>query len=1047
VWAPGATIAEPADAALAVRSFLGEPTPRQLELGLRPLLPLGARVLRVAGEGEGELRVTLELPRGGAGLSQDRAERALSVLGQWAELSGVNGLRVDVRTGGGRLVPLTGTRLAPPGGLRPPHTQRLPAGLRLAVDYDPASRLPYGGALEGRTLVVSPGHGWIWDDDMGRYRTQRGLLRFEGCGSCRGVVEDFSNAEIVQRHLLPLLEGAGARVVVVRERDLALQEWILDDQDPLYSEEGGAFTDGTSAGGWRDSYRVLPPGEPGSARWDLQPPEAGLYQVSVRFRAGGNRTGEAVYRVVCAGGSTEYIVDQRSSDQRWIYLGEHTCAPDSGHFVELRHGPDAAGHLIADAVRVGGGVDSSAGQPRWQMAAHHYLPYLGAPAAVVGQNDVVIRPAYANWIGADAYVSVHTNAFNGSHSGFSTYRYNCGTFPDWSRAPGADRCDQPHGSAALHEAVHAAVLQRLRADWDPGFRDGGLRVANFGELRPLDGMPGVLLELAFHDNLRRLEGVRMADNQAIQDPRWRRAAAWGILRGLVDALADPDQALPPPSPQGLVCVPEPDAGTIRVAWEPVEGALGYVVQVATGEPGFGPGTLVEDTEHELGAVQRGVAHMVRVRAAGPGGLGPPSEVGAAALADPARPRYRASLLVEGFDRWDAWVQAQDNTRSYLTQHALALAAAGPLPFGSAANEALDHPWLAALDPGAVVWAAGEESTEHLTLSPQEQAWLEAFAGRGGAIWLSGSEVVWALDEEGTEEDRGFLERVLGVRLRADDAEVYALQPLGVAPFDDLPLEPIAFDDGTHGTYDVDWPDVLTPAAPAATEVLAYPGQPGAAAVAWQGPGHRSLVLGVPLETVISPEARAALLGAGLRWLLPPPEDPLPPGEDLGPPGADAGSPGRDAGAVGVDAGVWDASSPSADDGGAPPADAGTGPADIGTPVDAEGPSPDGGVLDGSALPDATTVGDVGAGAPDLLAPMADARPDGAPSPDSGADRLEVVTPSATVVTVPGMPGERGESEAGCLCSGATTGRRVRPLARWLQPWLRLALRARPAGRR
>ena len=1019
-----------------VDAILEGPTPLEAAAGLAPLLPPDTRLLGLD-TADATLRLSLQISSGPGSSSPAELERALGVLGGFAQRWGAQGVRVTVQSADGRRLALsrwaegvTGARAE--AGL----TRRgLPSGWRAAADFDPATRLPYGGALAGRTIVLSPGHGWIWDADMGRYRTQRGLLSFEGCGRCQGVIEDFSNAEIVQHHLVPLIEGAGARVVVVRERDVTPAELIIDDQDPGYSEEG-AFVAGSSSGGWRDSYRVLPPGEAGGARWALEPPEAGPYQVSVRFRAGGNRATRGLYRVSCAGGARDYVVDQRRSDQRWVYLGEHTCGPGREHSIELRHGPGSAGYLIADAVRLGGGVDSDSGHPRWQMAARHYLPYLGAPAALGELNDVVVRPAYANWVGADAYVSVHTNAFDGSNSGLSSYRYSCGDFPDWSRAPAAEDCDLPAGSADLQESVHAALLAELRQGWDPNFRDVGLRVADFGELRPLEGIPGVLLELAFHDNLRPVPGARMSDNQAIQDPRWRRTVAWGVLRGLVDSLRGPDVPLPPRAPQGLVCVPHVEGGAIQVAWEPVVGARGYVIEVARGERGFDGGTLVEGPTHTLPDVPAGVAHMVRVRAAGDGGLGPASEVGAAALSDPAAPRYRASLLVQGFDRQDAWVRELDNTRSYLTEHALALAAAGPFPFGSAANEALAHPWVVALDPAAVLWALGEEATEPAPFGAEGQRWLDDFTARGGSVWASGSEAVWALDERGSPEDQAFLERVFGTRLQADDAEVHAVVPLGLPPFDSLPDAPIAFDDGTHGTYDVDWPDVLRPAVPGAVAVLGYPARAGAAGVAYEGPGHRSVVLGVPLETLISPDARVALFAGALPWLLPPAEPPGPAGPDAGP-SPDAGVSPEDAGPWPDDGGeAPDAGSSSTDEGIVEP-DAGAPPSDLGSPlVDLELPSVDLARPVDAAPPPR----DTGAppGGPDASGALDAFVADGAGSADgsSGADSVDVdaalgrcvdgsrgcpplADPGSGGLRVAGIPGRRAGSEAGCGCDATS----------------------------
>jgi hypothetical protein len=91
--------------------------------------------------------------------------------------------------------------------------------------------------------------------------------------------------------------------------------------------------------------------------------------------------------------------------------------------------------------------------------------------------------------------------------------------------------------------------------------------------------------------------------------------------------------------------------------------------------------------------------------------------------------------------------------------------------------------------------------------------------------------------------------------------VYAL---GDTIFSDL--SSFAFDNGTHGTYNVRYPDVFTPQNEAQT-FLKYTGcNTGAAGIVYQGlfPGGSSegkiMVLGFPFETVYPEAARTAILG-------------------------------------------------------------------------------------------------------------------------------------------------------------------------------------------
>ena len=79
---------------------------------------------------------------------------------------------------------------------------------------------PRGGALAGKTIYVSAGHGFVWDTNLGRWRTQR--------GNTHDLVEDFVSVETVSQHLIPYLWDMGAYVVPVRETSMQ-PEMVLGD--------------------------------------------------------------------------------------------------------------------------------------------------------------------------------------------------------------------------------------------------------------------------------------------------------------------------------------------------------------------------------------------------------------------------------------------------------------------------------------------------------------------------------------------------------------------------------------------------------------------------------------------------------------------------------------------------------------------------------------------------------------------------------------------------------------------------------------------------
>ena len=579
---------------------------------------------------------------------------------------------IQVYTGDGRLLS---------EALRDPREEALTSLLRLLPRPPlrglPPQELPYGGSLTGKTIALSPGHGWVWSGS--NWGFQRPLINMPDCGTCLGIIEDLSNAEIAARYLIPHLLRAGATVWSVRERDFSESELIVDEDSEGVVEDG-AWEDGSSAGGYGDDYRVIQASQGGGITYPLEPEAEGVYWVSVWYVDGNNRVSDAQIEITHRGGTAVHRLDQTGNGSRWIHLGAYRLG--SGSRLRILPGENAERdrYLIADAVRLGGGFDTveasgtPANKPRWMMSALWYLKYFGLPEAVSTGSDVTVRPAFAEWQGADAYLSLHSNAGSatGTASGTSTYRYNCGTYPDHSSAPDPSLCDDPPGSDALQRSVHLSIVNTLRDRWDPEWRDRGVLVANFGEMRVLDRIPGALVESAFHDGINLAsDEMRMPDNQALQDPRFRYWLGYAMYAGLAEFF-DPQAVLLPALPPGGVHLVHDAESGLLVAWDPVEGAEGYRVRFSIDGLGLDEGLVTENTSEVIieERIQPGQTAAVRVSALNAGGEGPPSELLVA--------RYRGNgayadvLLVTGFDRQDAYIGDFRNRRDQSWAHAEAI---------------------------------------------------------------------------------------------------------------------------------------------------------------------------------------------------------------------------------------------------------------------------------------------------------------------------------------------------------------------------------------
>ncbi|MBW2702219.1 MAG: fibronectin type III domain-containing protein [Deltaproteobacteria bacterium] len=722
----------------------------------------------------------------------------------------------------------------------------------------PPADLPYGGSLSGRRIAISPGHGWTYYDSLSDWSYQRSLINIPGCESCRGIIEDLSNGEIAYRYLIPTLLRAGADVFSVRERDPQIFETLVDDGDEAYAEEGPWF-EGSNTGGYEGDYRVLSSNDPGRAVYTLRPEQDGWYWVGLRYVAHENRVTDVLVRIRHAGGEAKHHVDQTGHGRRWLHLGRYYFTAEHGGQLSLEAGSEAEADrfLVADAVRLGGGLDQTlvggkaANHARWQMNARRNCAYFGLPDEFYPGSDVTVRPVAAEWQGADAYVSLHSNA-TGTEvnyaSGTSSYRYNCGTYPDHSAAPDPADCDDPPGSDALQQAVHGAIIEFLRNDWDPNWRDRGRLVANFGEMRALDGIPGVLVESAFHDGTEPAsEDMRMADNLALQDPRFREALAYAIYAGLV-RFFDPEAVLlPADRPLGLSLTHAAASGML-LSWQPVASADGYRVRWwLDGLELVGDGRLVEDSYTLIEDLPPGATVQVQVSALNAGGEGPPSPADL--------------LIVSGFDRQDPYVGDTHNERDQVLAHASAIMQLERnIYFDAVSNEAVLSGVVDLPKYQAVLWILGEESTLDETFSDAEQALVTDYLDGGGAIMASGAEIGWDMVELGSASDQAFIADCFGAGYVSDDSDSHTAWGTGILGG----VEGLVFDDGSHGIYPVEWPDVWEAAG---GEVVLWYDEGGGAAVAHAREPGLSLILGFPFETIISTTARERLMDGALAFLL------------------------------------------------------------------------------------------------------------------------------------------------------------------------------------
>ncbi len=221
------------------------------------------------------------------------------------------------------------------------------------------------------------------------------------------------------------------------------------------------------------------------------------------------------------------------------------------------------------------------------------------------------------------------------------------------------------------------------------------------------------------------------------------------------------------------------------------------------------------------------------------------------------------LIVDGFDRASgSWGLPYHTFAQWMGENLVELG----ISFETVANEAVISGKVSLEDYGAVFWILGDESTADETFSPTEQTIVINYLKSGGQLFVSGSEVAWDLDSEGSSTDKAFFLNYLHADYVQDDANDYTVTGTAAGIFSGLSIE---FDDGSSGIYDEDYPDVIKPMLNAAT-CLEY-SNGITAGIQYEGlfgdgvKIGKLVYFGFPWETVKNAAARKALLKNISEW--------------------------------------------------------------------------------------------------------------------------------------------------------------------------------------
>lgn len=235
----------------------------------------------------------------------------------------------------------------------------------------------FSKGLTNNHIAMWQSHGWYYEQKLARWEWQRARI-FQ-------TVEDLYTQSYVVPFLVPMLENAGANVLLPRERDYNTTEIIIDNdsENNFYSETNGkeqwqnspfsgfanlknVYLDGENPFGMGTvrQTKTISRGAESVATWTPDIPKKGKYGVYISYQTVKNSTQDALYSVYHAGGKTDFRVNQQMGGGTWIFLGYFDFDEGKNHKITLSNASNRAGRVItADAVKIGGGMGNIARMP------------------------------------------------------------------------------------------------------------------------------------------------------------------------------------------------------------------------------------------------------------------------------------------------------------------------------------------------------------------------------------------------------------------------------------------------------------------------------------------------------------------------------------------------------------------------------------------------------------------------------------------------------------------------------------------------------------
>ncbi|MBR4964846.1 MAG: xanthan lyase [Alistipes sp.] len=557
--------------------------------------------------------------------------------------------------------------------------------------------------LRNRHIALWQSHGRYFKQNSGLWSWQRSRL-WE-------TVEDLYTQSYVLPYLVPMLERAGATVLLPRERSTQSHELIIDNDKGIdssrYTEHNGAKQWEEAGSGFAHLQQTYTSGhnpfEDGTARmvatqtsnrelssaiWGGNIPESGLYSVYVSYSTMDESVSDAHYTIHASGGEHNFLVNQRMGGGMWICLGEfYFEAGDHTKLVSLSNYSASEGVVTADAVKIGGGMGnivrgdgdegSTSGYPRFTEGARYWLQWSGFTeevyAAKDGKDDY--KEDYmsrAHWVNALMGGSARLRDEEGknipidlafafhSDAGVRLNDDIIGTLGIYCTKENNSKFDGDNisrmRSRDLTDIVMTQIVSDIRHLHEPNWTRRGMWDRAYYEAR-MPECPTMLLELLSHQNF--------ADMRYGLDPSFRFDVSRAIYKGMLRYLSSQyDMAyVVQPLPVNSFAV-ELQGNEAHLSWcptidelEPTATPDYYILYTRIGDGGFNCGERIDATSTTVQQDPDKI-YSYRITAVNAGGESFDSETLSACVTSKSKGHV---MIVNGFDRVSAPMSVQGDS--------------------------------------------------------------------------------------------------------------------------------------------------------------------------------------------------------------------------------------------------------------------------------------------------------------------------------------------------------------------------------------------------